>query len=286
MKKLKSSLNGLNPLSGLSYVIITAIAILIFSGCGGPAKEASEDEEQEEAEIAMEEEIWLIEEHMYHDIALTSLAEAEMEAEEAEEAEEEAEKEAEAEAEAAAAAEAEAREEAEREREETIAEEEYIEEAVEEAYEIAQMEAFEEALIEAEYEALANTWVETDLVIPLDETETVVAYNKKGEETAAVQVVSDAATGEVKQITFMDKKHTDVYDVEAGMSGKEVKKLRRELKHMEKKGQVFLYDDQSNIMYLMDAENMVGDEITAADIETMEVTAIVWKDKKHHKKDK
>ena len=70
------------------------------------------------------------------------------------------------------------------------------------------------------------------------------------------------------------------------MTGKEVKKLRKEMKHMVKKGQVFLYDDQSNIMYLMDAQNMVGDEITAADVETMEVQSIVWKDKKHHKKNK
>ena len=52
---------------------------------------------------------------------------------------------------------------------------------------------------------------------------------------------------------------------------------------MVKKGQVFLYNEESNIMYLMDARNMVGDEITVADVESMEVSAIVWKDKKHHK---
>ena len=75
-----------------------------------------------------------------------------------------------------------------------------------------------------------------------------------------------------------------MYDVKAGMSGKEVKRLRREIKHMIKKGQVFLYDDQSNIMYLMDAKNMAGDEITAVDVESMDVQAVIWKDKKHHKK--
>ena len=124
----------------------------------------------------------------------------------------------------------------------------------------------------------------TEAVIPIDETQTVVAYNKKGKPEAAFQVVSSGPNNEVEQIIFMDKKHTDVYDVKAGMSGKEVKRLRRELKHMVKKGQVFLYDDQSNIMYLMDAKNMAGDEITAVDVESMDVQAVIWKDKKHHKK--
>ena len=54
---------------------------------------------------------------------------------------------------------------------------------------------------------------------------------------------------------------------------------------MKKNGQVFLYDDQSNIMYLMSATDSEGDEITMADVETMEVQAVVWKDKKHHKSD-
>ena len=40
-----------------------------------------------------------------------------------------------------------------------------------------------------------------------------------------------------------------------------------------------------NIMYPMDAQNMEGDEITVADVENMDVQAIIWKDKKHHKKD-
>jgi hypothetical protein len=39
-------------------------------------------------------------------------------------------------------------------------------------------------------------------------------------------------------------------------------------------------------MYLMSAVDEYGDEVTEADIETMEVQAVVWKDKKHHKKNK
>ena len=52
---------------------------------------------------------------------------------------------------------------------------------------------------------------------------------------------------------------------------------------MEHHGKIFLYDDQSNVMYLMDTEGFEGDKITAADVESMEVQAIIWKDKKHHK---
>jgi len=147
------------------------------------------------------------------------------------------------------------------------------------------MEALEADLMEQEYEVLASTVEETDAIIPLEETQSMVSYAKKGKNDAALQVVTNLQTGEVEQITFLDKNHKDVYDVQAGLTGKELRKLRREVKHMVKKGQVFLYDDQSNIMYLMDAQNMVGDEVTEADIESMEVSAIIWKDKKkHHKK--
>ncbi len=152
-------------------------------------------------------------------------------------------------------------------------------------HESLQMEALEADLMEQEYEVLASTVEETDAIIPLEETQSMVSYAKKGKNDAALQVVTNLQTGEVEQITFLDKNHKDVYDVQAGLTGKELRKLRREVKHMVKKGQVFLYDDQSNIMYLMDAQNMVGDEVTEADIESMEVSAIIWKDKKkHHKK--
>ena len=164
--------------------------------------------------------------------------------------------------------------------EEEIETEEILEE---EAYEIYTMEAINAVLEEQAYEATEIVEV-TEAVIPIDETQTVVAYNKKGKAEAAFQVVSSGPDNEVQQIVFTDKKHTDVYDVSAGMSGKEVKRLRKEMKHMVKKGQVFLYDDQSNVMYLMDAKNMAGDEVTAAEVESMDVQAVVWKDKKHHKK--
>lgn len=211
---------------------------------------------EEDVEIveAVTAEVWIIDEHQYHDIPLTSKAKSAPVEEQDNTAMEE--------------------------------QEEADEEMLEEEYEIATMDAIEEDLLEQEYEELASTVEVTEVVVPLEETQTVVSYAKKAKNDAAIQVVSNLETGEIEQITFMDQKHQDVYDVQAGMTGKEVKKLRREMKHMVKKGQVFLYDDQSNIMYLMDAKNMVGDEITVEDIETMEVQTIIWKDKKHHKKNK
>ena len=97
-------------------------------------------------------------------------------------------------------------------------------------------------------------------------------------------MISTPGDNEIEQIIFTDKKHKDVYDVQAGLTGKQVKRLRKEMKHMVKKGKVFMYSDESNIMYLMTTTNMLGDEVTTADVENMEVQAVIWKDKKHHKK--
>lgn len=142
-------------------------------------------------------------------------------------------------------------------------------------------------------DSLAQDYVVlTDLevvAIPLDETQTVVSYGKKDQWTGSVQVVSNTETGEVDHIIFTDDKHEDYYDVKNGMTAKETKKLRKELKHMQKNGQVFLYEDDSNIMYLLDAKFSDGSELTDAEIDESVVTAIVWKDKnhkKHPKKDK
>lgn len=148
-------------------------------------------------------------------------------------------------------------------------------------YEVHATDVLHEPLVEMEYELEEVITVE-EAIIPLDETQTLTSYNKKGKFKDSLQVISEA-DGTIDQIIFTHKKHKDVYDVQAGMSAKEVKKLRKELKHMVKKGKVFLYSDTSNIMYLLDAQNAEGDEIMEADIETMTVDAIVWKDKKGKK---
>jgi hypothetical protein len=206
--------------------------------------------------VIIEEDIWLIDEHQVNDIPVTSKAASakkpdvdNTQADEAQEVEEEMDQEID----------------------------------LEEWYEIATMEEMEASLAEQEYEAMQTVQL-TELAIPIEETQTVVSYTKKGKAKAAFQVVSSPVDNEVEQIIFTDKKHKDVYDVQAGMSCKEVKRLRKELKHMVKKGQVFLYSDESNIMYLTDIQDVEGDGISASDVESSEVQAIIWKDKKHHKK--
>ena len=250
----------------LRIQVLMTLIVIFAVACNPKAKKEAVQEEPSDLVVVEEVDVWVIDEHQINDVPLTSKAEKvnedakeELEAEIAEEAEEVEE---------------------EIEAEEMLEEEEIMEE---EAYEIYAMEAINAALEEQAYEASEIVEV-TEVVIPIDETQTVVAYNKKGKPEAAFQVVSSGPDNEVEQIIFTDKKHTDVYDVKAGLSGKEVKRLRREMKHMVKKGQVFLYDDQSNIMYLMNAKDRGGDEITVADVESMDVQAVIWKDKKHHKK--
>ena len=131
-------------------------------------------------------------------------------------------------------------------------------------------------LIENEYEP--QELEVTQAVITLDETETFVAYNKKDEEIGMLQVVTDA-NGEISKIAFADKNHRDTYDVQNGMTAKEAKQLRRRLKHVKRKTDHYLYDDQSNIMYLLDIQDDMGNEITAAEIDKAEIRAIIWEKK-------
>lgn len=134
-------------------------------------------------------------------------------------------------------------------------------------------EEMHSALIENEYEP--QDLEVTQAVFTLDETETFVAYNKKNEEIGVLQVVTDA-DGEISKIAFADKNHKDTYDVQNGMTAKEAKQLRRRLKHVKRKADHYLYDDQSNIMYLLDIKDDMGNEITTVEIDKAEIRAIVW----------
>jgi len=154
-------------------------------------------------------------------------------------------------------------------------------------YDIVQAEAIHQAFLAQEYEPIEEDV--TEVIVPIDETQTVTSYNKRGKDVGEIQVVSSIETGEIEQVVFSKGKHTDVYNVELGLTGKEVRKLRREMKHLVKNGQVFLYTESSNVMYLMDdkvdsADQVLSEEITMDDVEEMTVDAIIWKDKKHHKK--
>jgi len=116
-------------------------------------------------------------------------------------------------------------------------------------------------------------------LIPVDDTQTLISYKKNGQQKAVFQVTT-TADGEIENILFADASHKDVYNVQTGMTAKEVKKLRRELKHMEKHGKHFLYDDNSRIMYLLDTNLSDGEEVTEASLDNAEVQAIIWKGKK------
>ncbi len=251
----------------LSYSQLWIVAVILITGtsCNNARKDTQDVAEETVVVEVVSEDIWLVDEHQFNNMALTSKAEVK----------------------SIKKTDAGSKNSSTKEKQ-IIAEEKQkeTEQELEEDYEIVTLAALAVDLEEQEYEELASTVEVTEAIIPLEETQTVVSYAKKDKNDAAIQVVTNLQTGEIEQITFVDKKHQDIYDVQAGMSGKEVRKLRREMKHMIKKGQVFLYDDQSNIMYLMDAQNMVGDEITVADVENMEVQSIIWKDKKHHKKNK
>ncbi|WP_020533074.1 hypothetical protein [Flexithrix dorotheae] len=261
MKKIQNELVCI--FSILAFFVFGSI---LFSSCNS-AKESSTKEMEEPAEeivdVVVEEDIWIIEEHHYDQIPLS--AEAKMETPAMEESASD----------------------------ETVVEEAGVEsplgnteaeEQMTSGIEMETMKALEANLMEKDFEMLETVEV-TEMAIPLEETQTVVAYGKKGETQATIQVITNLQTNEIEQIIFADDKHQDIYNVKAGMSGKEVKKLRKEIKHMVHKGQVFLYDDQSNVMYLMSASDMEGNEITEAELETMEVQSIIWKDKKHHKKE-
>jgi hypothetical protein len=110
----------------------------------------------------------------------------------------------------------------------------------------------------------------------------LVAYEKKGVEVLQVSV--DAADPEqVMHVVFMSKDHVDEYDVRPGMKGAEARKLRRELKHMVHKGQVFLYEEDSNITYRMAVTDGSKLAYTEAEVNELNVEAIVWRNKHQRK---
>lgn len=120
----------------------------------------------------------------------------------------------------------------------------------------------------------------TESYIPLEETQEVTAYSKKGKAKADLEVYTDAQTGMVEQVVFTNKKHTDVFNVSVGMSVKELKQLRKDLKYLKRHGKVFYYTDDSQIMYSVDVSDIDSEEIESEIIDERNVEAIIWKGKK------
>ncbi len=113
---------------------------------------------------------------------------------------------------------------------------------------------------------------------------TLIAYEKKGVE--AMHIVTDPMDPKhVQHVAFLHKDHVDQYNVRPGMKGHEARKLRHELKHMARKGHVFLYSEESNIVYRMRVVDPAKADYTMEEVENLEVEAIIWRNK-HHKHQK
>ncbi len=247
-------------------LMLIAVFTLSFSlnSCKNKGNKTTEQEAAEapEVNVVEVEDVWVVDEYQMNDIPLTK----KITTREAPEKEETTEAKESKETEGTKAEEA-----GETEKEEAA------EEATEHPVAPPAASDLDDALQQRGY---APTPVKlTAAVIPLDETQTAVAYTKKGKAKDALQVIS-SGDGSVDEVVFYHKKDKDVYNVQVGMSEKEVKKLRGDMKRMEKNGKVFLYNDNSNIMYLMKAENAEGNAVGAAKMGNLQVSAIVWKPNK------
>ena len=271
MRKLK-----IKNLMAINVLVLAVIFSFSTVSCNQNSKKTKKDTEVSEDVDVVEEDVWVIDEEKINDIPLITAAKPSAPGKN----------------------------------------EKPKEESAKETGAVKSITALSENLEEAGYEAEQKEVAQA--VVPLDETQTLSSFSKKGKKEAELQVISNG-NGEIDQIIFTHKKHKDVYNVQVGMTGKEVKKLRRKLKHIMRKGYMFLYDDNSNIMYLMasktekaeeedilenaeevqenakgeqvydeemqeDAEDVQVDEEFAADIENMDVQAIIWKNNKHQKK--
>ena len=251
--------------------LISAVAMaFVFVGCNQPAgSEAAKESENKPEVVEVEEEqtshAWVVKEHHVNNIPVTSKGKKGAGSAEDEDPSE--------------GDPMKARERSTLDRQAEI----------DDHYEITTHEELRTSLSESNYIAMNEITI-TETVIPLGETHTVVSYSGKGKVKDTLQVVADQ-NGEVQHIVFTHKHHKDEYDVENGMTAKEVKTLRKDMKHMVKHGKVFLYTEDSNIMYVLEASNASGDEVVEThidhveneeDIDDMTVQAIVWKDKKHH----
>lgn len=253
-----------------SAKIMASAAIFTFAvACNQPAVEATEEQVKEETPVeevqaaeTEEPQKVVISEHQLNDIAMTSKAKSNSGGEAQEEASDDP---------------TEARERTTLDRQAEA----------DDKYEVTTHEELKTSLSEADYVAM-NEITLTQSVIPLGDSHTIVSYNSNGKVKDTLHVVTNAA-GEIDHIVFTHKHHKDEYDVENGMTGKEVKELRKDVKHMVKNGKVFLYEDNSNIMYVLEAKNAQGDEVVIKEkdqmayegnVDEMVVKAIVWKDKR------
>ena len=162
------------------FAAVFPISIL-FASCGSGDKTNEEQAPQPEVVVVVEDDIWIVEEYEINDLPITSQSPITAEkpiTKKAPAAEDQA---------------------------EVSGTKDAATDMQDEAYDIATLDYLSDMAAEQDY--LAETTVDvTEMVIPLEETQTLVSFNKKGEAEAAFQVVSDESTGEIEQIIFTDKK--------------------------------------------------------------------------------
>ena len=84
----------------------------------------------------------------------------------------------------------------------------------------------------------------------------------------------------------MGKIKADIYNITTGMTVKEARNLRHDLKHFVKRGRVFLASDDSNILYELAGE-ITDEKVVAKEyIDDMRIKHIIWRDKKDNLYDK
>ena len=112
----------------------------------------------------------------------------------------------------------------------------------------------------------------------LNTDQTVVDLGKNGKASMLEVISAPNDPNTIDEIVYTDKNHVDTYNVKAGMTGHDVRKLRREMKHMVRQGKVFMYQDNSNVMYQMTATDAkTKDSYTDDEVDNMSVDSIVWK---------
>ncbi|MBC7451999.1 MAG: hypothetical protein H7259_10970 [Cytophagales bacterium] len=142
---------------------------------------------------------------------------------------------------------------------------------------------FKTGLEDSSYVAgIPDTITETITSEVLSDDYIITAFNKKGDAKESVIVYTDPSNPDnIEQIIVTHKNAVDVYNVSVGLTAKEARHLRKDLKYVQKKGKVFLVDEQSNILYeLKVTDSATGETYTEDELEQMEVQSIIWKDNK------
>ena len=144
--------------------------------------------------------------------------------------------------------------------------------------------AIQKTYTDSGYTVTATQVSDTAIISATQLNDTLTIYSVKKKDVEAFQIISDPNDPDaVQQVIISDKKGVDMYNVQNGMTVKEVKKIRGQMKHVVKHGKVILYTDDSNIEYTATLKDGQGDSVSESDIDDLQIDGIVW-ESKHKKK--